>query len=228
MRKLSKLSLALIIPGIMISSCQKTELDPDLGTSSKNETGVIPKLKGTNNSVLLTGIKQYAVENFTERGANFIPPFVTSDGFGIAKDVVIDYSQPFPIFISGELVFFSTTLDANDFYRHNPNGTVSIHITSNTARAELGNLTTGEYFYSGLNSNMSMNYTGALVEYIFQDPDGDPVTFNFVDMNQNPNAAVWTGVGKVQKDGIGPKRLLRSNLVANPGWTLVNSDFSMK
>ena len=221
------MSLALIIPGILLSSCQKTELNPDFDTSSKNETSVTPKLKGMNNSVLLYGIKQYALENFTERGANFIPPFVTSDGFGIAKDVVIDWSGPFPIFVSGQIAYFSTNLGPNDFYRLNPNGTVAIHINSKIALAEYGDIATGEYHYSGHNSTMSMNYSGALVEVTYPDPNGDDVTFTYVDLSQLPSALTWMGVGRVQKDGVGPKRTLRSYMIATPGWNQFNANFTL-
>ena len=120
----------------------------------------------------------------------------------------------------GQFVFFSTVLDEDDFYRLNPDSTVSVHINSNTAYAEYVKFYP-DFTYDvawGQNAHMNMNYTGAWVIFTFE-WEGVTYTFQFVDAGSEPNAVVWHGAGKVQFNGTGPKHNLLAHLTANQGWS---------
>ena len=224
MKSMIKIALALLVPVIMLSACQKTDLQPETSPNSTNQIQSNTYLKL---HPILLSLQEYIASNPNDRGATFIPPFVTGDGFGIAKDVVLDFSGPFPVFVSGELGFFNTDLDANDFYRENPDGTVSVHINSTNAEMLHVNFSTGDE-HMGSGGKMNMNYTGDVVEFSFPDPNGDPVVIKFIDIANNPNAITWNGVGKVKKDGLGQSKLLKAHLNVTPGGAYANATLTLK
>ena len=118
------------------------------------------------------------------------------------------------------MTFFSTELDEDDFYRLNPDGSVSVHINSKNADAFYANIGEGTVAF-GCGCNMTMNYSGAWVILTFEF-DGVTYTFQFVDAGSNPSAVIWHGAGKVQFSGTGPKHNLVAHLTASQGWTNVN------
>jgi len=224
------LSLAIIaIAGITLNSCEKSTTE-SVGQANDNST-----LSNINSKKYFEALPHaYAAfmqdqqENGTlKTGAEFIPAIVSSDFFGFIKDAVISFDPDCGCFVftSGEFVFFNTELDGDDFYRLNPDGTVSVHINSKTASVFYSDIVAGTYAF-GEGCNMSMNYTGALVTETYE-WDGETYTYQFVDKYSNPSAAAWNGTGKVQFDGVGSKHNLVAHLTANPGWTNVNMQLNI-
>jgi hypothetical protein len=221
-------SIAIIaMAGITLNSCQKSE--SDLEPSAVDNQPQSNEHSRINNEVVKHAITAYMKDQQEKgnlkSGAQFIPAFFTSDGFGLGVDIVVDENFNF---IGGEIAFFSTELDEDDFYRLNPDSTVSVHINSNTAAAQYikfypdftSDLAWGE------NAHLTMNYTGAWLIFTFEF-EGVTYTFQFVDAGSEPNAVVWHGAGKVQFDGTGPKHNLLARLIANQGWSNVKIDVNI-
>lgn len=219
MRKVTIImSIAIIaIASITLNSCEKssTENLAPVGNSSNISSISNQKYMEALPHALAAFMEKQSENGNLKSGAVFIPAFVTGDGFGMGRDIVIDFSQGLPMFISGELAFFNTELDGDDFYRLNPDGTVSVHIASNAARATYFNLGTMK-IAEGVGAKMSMNYTGTLVVETFE-WDGVTYTFQFIKTDDSRNAILWNGTGKVQFDGIGRSYNLGVHLTANPG-----------
>jgi hypothetical protein len=219
------LSIAIIsIAGITLNSCQKSTTDSVApANDNSNRSNFLSQINnGVLQHVLGTYMQDQQEKGNLKSGAEFIPAFFTNDGFGFIKNFVGGFDPVCGCFIitSGEISFFNTALDENDFYRLNPDGSVSVHISSNTASAFYGDIAAGTYAF-GENCNMTMNYTGTwtIVTYEYE---GETYTYQFVDNSSNPSAVVWHGAGKVQFDGTGPKHNLVGHLTADPGWTNVN------
>jgi len=213
----------IAMAGITLNSCQKSETD--LSPSAIDNQAQSNVLKQNNSEVIKLAIAAYMKDQQEKgnlkSGAQFIPAFFTMDGFGIGEDLVFD---EYWNIIGGEIAFFMTELDEDDFYRLNPDSTVSVHINSNTAYSEYAKFYpdfTYEFAW-GQNAHITMNYTGAWVIFSFE-WDGVTYTFQFVDIGSEPNAVVWHGAGKVQFNGTGPKRNLLAHLTANQGWTNVSA-----
>ena len=218
------LSLAIIaIAGITLNSCEKSTTEPvGQANDNSNTSGILSQTK--------SGVLQHALEAYLQdqhekgnlkSGAEFIPAFFTNGGFGFFKNIEFYFDEVCGCFFvtSGEIAFFSTELDENDFYRLNPDGSVSVHITSNNADAFYGDIAAGAYAFGG-GCNMTMNYTGNWVIVTYE-WEGETYSYQFVDTYGSPSAVVWHGAGKVQYDGTGPKHNLVAHLTANPGWTNV-------
>ena len=212
------MSLAIIaIAGITLNSCEKSSTEPVAPANNSLKRSSIYNQKYFEALPhALAAFKQKQSENGNlKSGAVFIPAFVTYDGFGIAQNLTIEIVDGWFTITSGEIAFFFTDLDGNDFYRLNPDGTVSVHISSNNAYADYANFGTGKYA-SGNGAKMSMDYTGALVVETYE-WDGVTYTYQFIDTNDSRNAILWNGTGKVQVDGTGPKYNVGAHLAANPG-----------
>ena len=222
------LSIAIIaIVGITLNSCQKSETDSEMLTDDKSPQSIT--LSKYNSEVIQHALAAYMQDQQEKgnlkSGAQFIPAFWTPDGFGLGEDWVFDENWNL---IGGEIAFFTTELDEDDFYRLNPDSTISVHINSNTAYAEYYKFNpdlTYDYAW-GQNANMTMNYTGGWVIFTFE-WEGVTYTFQFVDIGSEPNATVWHGAGKVQFDGIGPKHNLMAHLTASQGWEHVKIDVKL-
>jgi hypothetical protein len=216
------MSIAIIaMAGITLNSCQKSE--SDLEPSAVDNQPQSNVLSPISNEVVKHAIAAYMKDQQEKgnlkSGAQFIPAFWTWDGFGIGEDWVFDENWNL---IGGEIAYFSTELDEDDFYRLNPDSTVSVHINSNTAYAEYVKFNP-DFTYDlawGQNAHITMNYTGEWLIFSFE-WEGVTYTFQFVDAGSEPNAVVWHGAGKVQFNGTGPKRNLLAHLTANQGWSNV-------
>ena len=217
------MSIAIIaMAGITLNSCQKSESDLEPSAiDNQSQSNIDSRI---NNEVVKHAIAAYMQDQQAKgnlkSGAQFIPAFFTSDGFGIGEDIVFDENWNF---IGGEIAFFFTELDEDDFYRLNPDSTVSVHINSKTAYTDYVKFYpdfTSDYAW-GQNAHITMNYTGEWLVFTFE-WDGVTYTFQFVDAGSEPNAVVWHGAGKVQFNGTGPKHNLLAHLTANQGWSNVN------
>jgi len=210
--------LALAVSGLVMTSCEKSEHNPGEAQNGSGDLTMKALLDPANQEALAKALAAHFQIEATAKGANFITPFFVTDGFGVIKDLVVDTTGPFPIIVSGELGSFSAELDGNDFYRENPDGTVSVHITENHAHGE--HLDFGTAVVSkGDDCKLTMNYTGVPMEICFPDPNGNLFCLNLIDLNQNPNAISFHGVGKVQADSISPWLDLSAKVLITPGST---------
>jgi len=219
------MSIAIIaMAGITLNSCDKSSTEPVApATDNQAQSNILSQYNGEVLQHALAAYLQVQHENGNlKSGAEFIPAFFTNSLFGFFVDFEFYWDADCGCFYitSGEVAIFDTELDEDDFYRLNPDSTVSVHINSKTANAFYGNIAENTYAF-GNNCNMTMNYTGDWVIVTYE-WEGETYTYQFVDMNSNPSAVVWHGAGKVQFDGTGPKHNLVAHLTANPGWTNVN------
>jgi hypothetical protein len=138
-----------------------------------------------------------------ENGATFIAPFFSFEIWGFVK-----FDPTIPDVL--EIVFFSAELGPRDFYRENPDGTVSVHI--NCHNAEI-------YYYPnllaenpiemyGTGGRYNSNYTGPVIDF------GNG--FKIIDVDNLRNAAV-TGNGKVSATGQAPWKTVLLRFIVNPG-----------
>lgn len=202
MKRTFKLSMILLFAGIVMVSCNK----------SSDEIATPDAMKGSDIAAFFqTPQGQIALDEFASeykknvpvtKGSEFITPFFSSAGFG-----VIDFA-------TWEIGFFSDDYDENDFWRVNPDGTTSVHLASNTALGEYMNLTDGTYAY-GMNSHLSINYTGLFTSFDIIDPVTGELIFTiyYFDTSYASSAYVMSGNGKVQVDGEGPKMNLKAKVL---------------
>ena len=164
------------------------------------------------------------------KGAYFIEPTEASYRLGLAKNVVADWSTFPPIFISGEFAQFEGIYGKGDFWRQNPDGTVSVKLTTNQAFADYFNIETGEY-YAGI-GNMNTKFTYTSEEYCYVDEEtGEEYCFTFLFEDPNNNAQVIHGNANLTLDGAeGKSRMLQMWWNVNPGGGLENAhiDFELK
>lgn len=218
MRKVLIFSMALFALSFSFTSCEKTITEPTVPFSSTEESIALSLLSPEASAAFAEGLQRYwqltAENNENEegtisfRGANFITPFFTNEGFVLVKDLAFGSTG----IVSGELAGFSADLDGNDFYRENPDGTVSVHITSNKAYAEHFDFATGVATF-GSSGRMTMNYTGEVIEFTVPDFG----TIRFIDANNSSRSIVWQGTAKVPTEGVGPFLQLKAHLTDGPG-----------
>jgi len=221
-----KAAFALMIPALMLTSCEKSE---DTTPVSSERKMTLQEITSTPQFVeAYNNLKEKFYAQNPDSRVEFIAPFFMGDGFGLSRDLVFDFSGPFPMVVDGESAFFASDLDGNDFYRQNNDGTVSVHVTSNRAYGEYADYGTGELLYSE-NGHLTMNYTGEVITLTFVDPVTGEVlaTIHLVDISSNPSAISFHGNARVGENGNAPFQNLNSMWVCNPGWTQVNIDFSL-
>ncbi len=221
-----KVAMLLTVSVMTLTSCEKAENNLAPAAPSAERKMTIKDLQS--NQQFITAYKKmedaFAAKNNGSR-AEFIAPFFTSSGFGLAKDVVIDWNT-FTI-VEGKFAFFSADHDGNDFYRRNNDGTISVHVTSNQAYAEHYDVASNQLHFTN-NGHMGLNYTGEEVSIDITDENGNVIfTIHFIDQYANPNAVSMTGNGRVKLDGTGAAQNLVARMVANPGWTNVNFSIEM-
>ncbi len=205
MRKLISTGLAYMFVSFLFTACEKSEIKPAEKSSFFSSA--------ENRELVKKSMDNYFHLNYsnTARGARFIAPFFSGEGFG-----VIDFS-------TGELAGFSSDYDKTDFYRENNDGTVSVHLNSNKALAEYINFNTGAYL-SGSPANFSLNYTGTVVEIEI----APGIVFKFIDTSESPKAMSVSGVGWVQEDtGSGTAKKLSMKVTQTPSGQ-VNAQFTLK
>lgn len=159
----------------------------------------------------LQTIAQVMAENNLGKGAMFIEPNFPGASFGVLKDIVFD---PLIGFVSGEAAFFEGSYGQGDFWRQNPDGTVSVKLTTNEASASHIDFATAEE-HTGT-GHLNIKYTGNLVVVDVPFP---PFQFTFLEIDPNENAQTIHGQAKVQLGGDpnAPERKLKFWFSANPG-----------
>jgi len=173
-------------------------------------------------------IAKVMAANNLGKGAYFIEPTEAGYRLGLAKNVVIDWSTF--TFISGEFAEFEGSYGKGDFWRQNPDGTVSAKLTTNQALADYFNIETGEYYAGTGNMNTKFTYTSE--EYCYVDEvTGEEFCETFLYEDPNNNAWVIHGNAALTLDGTGGKsRKLQMWWNVNPGggWDNPHIDFNLK
>jgi hypothetical protein len=201
-----RILLAVLISGFIFNSCEKSASDNEQFANQKAENSAKPFLTPEYRDALIATVKAYTEENKGVRSAEFLPIFFNTAYFGFLDDDMIN------------IVAFSTVLDENDFLRENPDGTCTVHISSNDATCELFNYLTYESYY-GENGHMTMNYSGPATLIAMYDYNGNFVGYvYFVDPDADSPAQVWHGNGLVEPIFGGTQKNLVAKMVANAGW----------
>lgn len=207
--------MIILLSGLFIVSCQKTADDLSNPTVSGIEKTGNPFVTPEARQALVNTLRDVAHEQEAIRGAHFLPAFYTEWGFGFLDDDMI------------KLVSYSTVIDQDDFFRENPDGTVTVHIASNDAFGELFNYATGDYYF-GENIHMVMNYTGPVMMIPVFDNNGNFLGFIYLVLPDSSSpASVWHGNRPVQLWGMGQEYNLVAKLVANAGWKKVNKSIKL-
>jgi len=140
--------------------------------------------------------------NVAARGTNFIMPFMMEESIGGFNPA------------TGDFVNFSSTLNDQDFYRENNDGTVSVHVNSNKALVEYLNFYTGSYAYDE-RGHHSANYTGPVVEFPILDEFGNVIfVIKFVDQNEASIISMH-GKGNVYNEVTDESNIIKLNIVKN-------------
>ena len=140
-----KIFLIILFSGLLITSCNKSD------STRYDEQKTVDQKTLLSNPAYRQGIMDAILnlqgQTSETKGAEFLPVFFLAEGFGFFDD-------------SGtKLVTFSAIMDGDDFLRENPDGTYTVHMTSNEAISELQDYISGEYYF-GTNGHMVMNYSG--------------------------------------------------------------------
>lgn len=136
----------------IFSACNENISDPQ--TVDNNQKSL------AKNPMELQQLAQYMHQNNMGNGAVFVQPTYSGYGISIGKNLVFDPSTF--TFTAGQFASFEGEYGTGDFWRVNPDGTVSVKLTTNSANAshlDIG--TTEEYLGTG---HMNMSFTGNLVE----------------------------------------------------------------
>jgi len=157
------------------------------------------------------------------QGSIFLDPTTYGYGVLIEKDLVWELVELFPGFfinfpVNGQIASIDAALGANDFWRQNPNGSVSVKLNSNQAYASVYDYGTGES-YEGP-GYLNTKFTGAVEEFCYDPCIPDLCGFEWCVTNLTPdpktNAQVGNGHATVT-DSQGGKHQLRIIYVQNPG-----------
>jgi hypothetical protein len=223
-----KVAMLLTVSVMTLTSCEKAENNLAPAAPSAERKMTMQEL--TSHPQFVQAYKQmeasFRAKNPDAR-VEFIAPWFSNEGFGLAQNVVLDFSGPWPVITSGQFASFGADLDGNDYYRINNDGTISVHISSNSAYVEHFDIASAVALYDE-SGNMTINYTGEYVSFDITDEFGNVIfTVNFIDIGSNPKAVSMHGNGKVQENGVGPKQNLVGRWVCNPGWTQTNIGFTL-
>ena len=199
--KLRSITMTLLI-GLTLASCEKSLVESNVSATQGVEA---EELRQQPSDKFTEGIAWYQEmktrQANTRNGAQFIEVFFNEEGFWFFED--------------GKSAYFYSELDGNDFYRENPDGTISVHVTSNQGWGEYDG---PEGYAYGDKMHVNMKYTGPVVDFGF---------FKYIDMLSSPNAVVWHGSGKVRFDGVGPKHNFHAQYTLTPGSGNENLDISL-
>lgn len=199
MKNLLKNGLMLVAAGVLFTACEKSENQP----SSTASVSSGDKMIDLNQAASYLSAQGYLTTTENGNGATFIVPGQNGSGFLLFKDLVFDSTG----IVSGQAGFFGADYGPNDFWRENPDGTLSVKLSSNTADLGYDDFGTGES-YAGT-GNMHMIYTGEVIVITVPFPPFEitliqPGARGSVDMK---------GVGKVTLDGLpGTKYQLKGQI----------------
>lgn len=165
-------------------------------------------------------VAQVMNANNLEGHAYFIEPQSGGYGLGILKNLDFECFDDgnggfYCLITSGQIAFFSGAFGRGDYWRQNPDGTISVKLTTSQADAQYGDFGTGE-FYSGT-GHMNSKFTGHLEEFCYE-YEGETYCFTFLVEDPNINAWVLHGHSNVTLNGEGGEtHTLDMHFLANPG-----------
>lgn len=214
MRSFQKFLGIILLSVFIFSACNENISDPE---SVSNDQKSLAKQIDTEK---LQRIAKVMAANNLGNGAYFIEPTSTGYGIGIGKNWTIECIEDpewgFICYITGgELAFFDGSYGNGDFWRQNPNGTVSVKLNTNQANALYFDFTNNEiYFGTG---HMNTKFTGTIEEFCYE-WEGETYCFDFLVEDPNANAWVIHGNAPVTLDGAGGNsRMLQMWWNVNPG-----------
>ena len=154
-------------------------------------------------------------DNNLEHGAYFIEPLSSGYGIGLLKNVTFECNENGCSFTGGEIAFFSGSYGKGDFWRQNPNGTVSVKLTTNQADAFYQDFVTGDTYMG--TGHMNTKFTGTIEEFCYE-YEGVTYCFSFLVEDPNINAWILHGNAAVTLDGAGgTSKSLDMHVLLNPG-----------
>jgi hypothetical protein len=216
MKKIITTSLAFLMVCFLFISCQKSGIEQEKSIEPATKTTFLSSPE--NRAAIANALKTYFGKNnsasrVSSNGAKFIVPFFTGESQGVAR---FDFST-----FSLELASFSADYSGSDFYRINPDGTISVHVNSNNALAEYyADLfdPTALYLYGNL-GHIEVTYTGEVVELF--------PGFYIIDTENSGRAYSFHGNGKVGENGTAPwNNLIAMGVITPTGQAQVS--FSLK
>jgi hypothetical protein len=207
MKKMINASLLLGIFCLILTSCKKSEVQP---VKEAAPPSFLTKYRVAIENVQAKYEHQAYLNGGipgSSNGVEFITPFFTSESWGI-----------FSFSPTSGLTFltFTAELSGSDFYRVNNDGTVSVHVNSNTARADYisGLFTPDEVFLTGTKAHFDVNYSGAVVEDAFNPG------FYYIDpfVTLDRSISIHGNARIRNEDGTGPWQNLTMKWAFTPGW----------
>ena len=224
---LRKTGWAVVIASLLFTSCEKSQ-DSVAGPGATPKRIDFSQLASNPRFVnMVRQMESSSAARNPNGQAGFIAPFFTSDGFGMAENIVIDTSNGGFAFVEGQFAFFQAEYDGNDFFRVNNDGTVSVHLNSDNAFLSHYDIASNVELTTN-KGHLSMNYAGPAGSFDIFDPDGNFLfTIYFIDIFNNPRAVSFQGSGMVSAGGNSRKQRLVGTWVANPGWTHINIGFKL-
>ena len=217
--QLSFVGIIAVTAFMLISGCSKEESPVSSGSTVTTNEGSLAKPPPD----FVNIARALALNENNGQGSIFLEPTVSGYGVFIEKDLVFELVELFPGFfinfvVGGQIASIDADFGANDFWRQNPNGSVSVKLNSNQAYASVYDFGTGEY-YEGIGT-LNTKFTGAVEEFCYDPCIPDPCGFEWCVTNLTPdpniNAQVGNGVANVT-DSQGGSHQLRISLVQNPG-----------
>jgi hypothetical protein len=212
MRSFKYLLGIIVLSSILFSACKENISDPQPSkTGQKSLSKQMDKFQR---------IAKVMNENNLEGHAYFIEPQSGGYGIGLLKNVEIECFDDgnggiYCNILSGQIAFFSGTFGTGDYWRQNPDGTVSVKLTTEQASALYADMTSGELYLG--TGHMNSKFTGHLEEYCFED-QGITYCYSFLVEDPGINAWVLHGHSNVTLNGEGGEtHTVDMHLVQNPG-----------
>lgn len=215
MRSFQKFFGIILLSIFIFSACNENISDPQPVSNDQNSLAKQPPTKFVNIARALNGNNG--------QGSIFLEPSITGFGIFIEKDLVFELVELFPGFfinfvVGGQIAFFDAAFGSNDFWRQNPNGSLSVKLNSNQAYAFVYDYGTGEY-YEGT-GHMNTKFTGAVEEFCYDPCIPDPCGFEWcvTQLYPDPNINAHVGNGHATViDSQGDSHQLQIIYVQNPG-----------
>ena len=215
--QLSFIGIIAAVVFLLISGCSKVESPVSSGSTVTNNERSLAKPPPD-----FVNIAR-AINGNNVQGSIFLEPTVSGYGVYILKDIVWDQVELFPGFffnfpISGQIASFSADFGSNDFWRQNPNGSVSVKLVSNQAYASVYDYGTGEYCEG--TGHMNTKFTGSVDEFCYDPCIPDPCGYEWcvTNLTSDPNINAQVGNGNATViDSQGGSHQLNMVFVQNPG-----------
>lgn len=215
MRSFQKILGIILLSIFIFSACNENISDPQ--SVASNDQKSLAKQMDTEKAQHIARVMK---ANNLGQGAYFIEPSPWGYSFGVTKNLTFEcFEHPdwgFVCFITGgELAFFDGSYGNGDFWRVNPNGTVSVKLNTNQANAAYFDFANNEYYFG--TGHMNTKFTGTIEEFCYE-WEGETYCFTFLLEDPNANAWVTHGNAAVTLDGAGGNsRMLQMWFSANPG-----------